>query len=109
MMDQHDPIEKRLRDDAATHRGQYIDNDGFSERVAAALPARPRVSRHVRALVPACAALLAAIFAFLFAGGLNFAVDVGMDMLTISLTRSVWAFLVIATAFIAACWAATRG
>jgi hypothetical protein len=108
MMDQHDPIEKLLRDDARAHRERYIDNAGFSERVTDTLPARARLSRRMRALVPACAALIATVFAFLFAGGLDFAIDVGMDMLTASLTRSVWAFLAIAVTFIAACWAVTR-
>jgi hypothetical protein len=102
MIDQHDPIENLLKADAAEFRAQHIDNAGFSERVIAELPARRRVSREMRVLLPFGFAMSGLAIAFFFAGGRDFAIDVGMDLITTTLTPTVFAFFALAFTLVAA-------
>jgi Domain of unknown function (DUF5056) len=102
MIDQHDPIEDLLKADAAEYRAQHIDNAGFSERVMVALPARRRVSREMRVLLPFGLAMSGLVIAFFFAGGRNFAIDVGMDIVTTTFTPTVFAFFALAFTLVAA-------
>jgi hypothetical protein len=102
MIDQHDPIDDLLKADAAEFRAQHIDNAGFSERVMMALPARKRVSREIRVLLPFGFAMCGLAIAFFFAGGRNFAIDVGMDIMTSTFTPTVFAFFALALTLVAA-------
>lgn len=101
-MDQHDPIDELLKADAAEYRAAHIDNAGFSERVMAVLPSRKRLSREMRVLVPFGFAMCGLAIAFFFAGGKNFVVDVGMDIITSTFTPTVFAFFALAFTLVAA-------
>jgi hypothetical protein len=102
MMEQHDPIEDLLKADAAAYRAQHIDNADFSERVIASLPARKRVSHAMRVLLPFGFAMSGLAIAFFFAGGRDFAIDVGMDIVTTTFTPTVFAFFALAFTLVAA-------
>lgn len=104
---QDDALEQWLKADAAKWRDQYIDDDGFTQRVMSNLAARPsmavspaRVSAKLRFALTYGLAIVAAIIVTFFAGGANFAIDALMDVATSTMTTTVLGFgamLVVAT------------
>jgi hypothetical protein len=99
-IDQHEALrqdhalEALLRQDAAQHQQQYIDNDGFSERVMTAVaglpnPSSNQLSQKKRLFVLSAAALLGTIIVMFFGAGNNFLIDAVMDLATKTITPSV--------------------
>jgi hypothetical protein len=62
-----DDLDRQLRDAAS-----YIDDDGFSRRVLATLPARHARRQRVRAAILLGATLVASLIAYLLSGGGQF-------------------------------------
>jgi hypothetical protein len=108
---QDDALEQWLKADAARWRDQYIDDDGFTQRVvgnlASNVAARPSTATAPAHVTPAVRftltyglAIVAAIIVTFFAGGANFAIDALMDVATSTMTTTVLGFgamLVVAT------------
>jgi hypothetical protein len=90
-----DPIDERLKADAANQRSRYIDDAGFTLRVLDKLPVRPAVSPAMRFAIPFGFTLGAAIFVALFSGGGNFMIDAVMDIVTSNMSKSALAFIAI--------------
>lgn len=82
----HDEIDTLLKADAAQLRETHIDDCGFTLTAMDRLPARRKLSPWVRNGIPVGCALLATVFAFVFAGADNFVIDASMDVATASIT-----------------------
>jgi hypothetical protein len=100
---QDDALEQWLKADAAKWRDQYIDDDGFTQRVmgnlagnVAARPSmvtsNPYVTPTMRFALTYGLAIVAAIIVTFFAGGANFAIDALMDVATSTMTTTVLGF-----------------
>jgi len=96
-----DPVDDLLKTDAARHRDHYIDDDGFTSRVAESLPARASLSIAARCAILGGATLLATLFVALFAGGGDFLMDAAMDIATSTMTQTAIAFLAMVAVLIA--------
>lgn len=66
---QEDWLDAKLRDELP-----YVDDDGFTSRVAQQLPVRRQRSK-ARAVILASATVLAAVVAYFVAGGSSFALE----------------------------------
>ena len=66
---EEDWLDAKLRDESP-----YIDDDGFTSRVAQQLPVRRRRSK-ARSAILASVTVLAAVVAYLVAGGSTFAIE----------------------------------
>jgi hypothetical protein len=93
---QDDALEQWLKADAAKWRDQYIDDDGFTQRVMGNLAARPSMAATPARVTPAMRfaltyglAIVAAAIVTFFGGGANFAIDAMMDMATSTMTTAV--------------------
>lgn len=98
---QEDWLDARLRDEAP-----YIDDAGFTSRVAEKMPAR-QVRRSYRAFIMVGITLAACIAAYFLAGGSNFAFDTFanvafMPKMTILILAGVAGVLVMAGGLTAA-------
>jgi len=67
---EEDWLDAKLRDDVP-----YIDDDGFTSRVAQQLPVRRQKSK-TRAVILTSATVLAAVIAYLVSGGRSFAFEI---------------------------------
>lgn len=103
-----DPVDELLKADAAEHRHQYINDDGFSLRVMDVLPARRAISARQRVVIPMGFAAFAALIVVCFTNGGNFFVDAMMDIATNSATPSAFAYLTLMVVFIATSIAVAR-
>lgn len=103
-----DPVDELLKADAAEHRHQYIEDDGFALRVMDTLPARRGVSARQRVAIPMGFAGFAALIVVCFTSGGNFFVDAMMDIATASATPSSFAYLTLMLVFVATSFAVAR-
>lgn len=108
MMIIRDPVDELLKADAAEHRHQYLEDDGFTLRVLDDLPKHARVSAKQRIAIPLAFASIAALFVAFFTGGGNFFIDGMMDIATRSATPSAFAYVVLFVVFAASSVVAAR-
>lgn len=108
MMIIRDPVDDLLKADAAEHRHQYLEDDGFTLRVLDVLPKHARISSKQRIAIPLAFATLAALFVVFFTGGGNFIVDGMMDIATSSATPSAFGFGVLFVVFAVSSLVAAR-
>ncbi len=103
VMEQNNRLDAMLQADSLAHRDQYIDNDGFSDRVmarVAALPAPAAFNANTRRrlLIIWSAALLALMTVMTAGAGDQFLVDAFMDLATKTITPNAVGLLLIVVA-----------
>ncbi len=105
VIEQSNRLEAMLQADSLAHRDQYIDNDGFSERVMARVAALPApasaastANTRRRLIIIWSAALLALVMVMTAGAGDRFLIDAFMDLATKTITPNAVGLLLIVVA-----------